>query len=67
MPCIFSYESSNHCQHLNTINLYLWKRNKFLLWNRLRQDCFIKIDFYTKWKLTIYPKKVIEKNGLFDL
>lgn len=29
------------------------------------QDCYIKIDFYTKWKLVIYPKNVIEKNSLF--
>jgi len=29
------------------------------------QDYYIKIDFYTKWKLVIYPKNVIEKNSLF--
>lgn len=27
----------------------------------LDQDCYIKIDFYTKWKLATYPKDVIEK------
>lgn len=31
------------------------------------QDHYIKMDFYTKWKLAIYTKNVIEKkNSLYD-
>lgn len=27
---------------------------------------YIKIDFYTKWKLATYAKNAIGKNSLFD-